>query len=124
MYKKYIPLIFWCGVIFAFSSIPSARISDKDLLDTILRKTAHIVVFATLAFISFYTFNKSYKKAFLFSVIYAISDEFHQRFTPGRGPSFIDVLIDTLGIILALTIIWKNYLAKVQLKIKKLLKKF
>jgi VanZ family protein len=29
--------------------------------------------------------------------LYGATDEFHQSFTPGRGPKFTDVLIDTFG---------------------------
>lgn len=32
-----------------------------------------------------------------FVILYAISDEYHQSFIPGRGASFRDVCIDTLG---------------------------
>lgn len=37
--------------------------------------------------------------AFAFSVIYAISDEFHQSFVPGRDASINDILTDSAGII-------------------------
>lgn len=44
---------------------------------------------------------KDFKKAgilsFLFSVIYASSDEFHQTFVVGRDGNIIDVLIDSSG---------------------------
>lgn len=33
----------------------------------------------------------------LFILLYAIVDEYHQSFIPGRGASFKDVCIDTLG---------------------------
>ncbi len=36
--------------------------------------------------------------------LYAISDEFHQRFVPGRGASVLDVLIDVFGAAVALLI--------------------
>jgi VanZ family protein len=40
--------------------------------------------------------------AWLFAVLYAATDEFHQSFTPGRHASFEDVLIyDNLGAYLA-----------------------
>jgi VanZ family protein len=39
--------------------------------------------------------------------LYAISDELHQSFVPGRTPSIGDVLIDGCGIILAV-LIYKN----------------
>lgn len=35
--------------------------------------------------------------ALLISILYAISDEWHQRFIPGRSGEIKDVLIDTLG---------------------------
>src|SRR3989338_4133900 len=34
----------------------------------------------------------------LFSIAYGVSDELHQAFTPGRNPSFRDVMLDSLGI--------------------------
>jgi VanZ family protein len=37
----------------------------------------------------------------LFSIVYAISDEFHQLFVVGRTCSLSDVLIDSIGILLA-----------------------
>ena len=37
----------------------------------------------------------------LFSIFYAVSDEFHQLFVPGRFSSLGDVLIDFSGIFLA-----------------------
>jgi VanZ family protein len=39
--------------------------------------------------------------AALFSVLYGISDEFHQSFVPYRGARVSDVLIDGVGVILA-----------------------
>lgn len=42
--------------------------------------------------------------ALIFSIIYAVSDEFHQSFVPGRDSSFRDILIDIAGIVLALLV--------------------
>ena len=36
--------------------------------------------------------------AILFTFIYAVSDELHQIFVPGRDPSISDVLLDSIGI--------------------------
>jgi len=42
--------------------------------------------------------------AWLLAVLYAASDEFHQSFTPGRHPSFVDIfLFDGGGAALALS---------------------
>ncbi len=39
------------------------------------------------------------------AICYAITDEFHQSFVPGRHPSFFDVLVfDNLGAILGLLV--------------------
>ena len=41
--------------------------------------------------------------ALLFAVLYAVSDEFHQSFVPGRHPSWVDALvIDGSGAAIAL----------------------
>ena len=42
-------------------------------------------------------FKKTGILSFLFSVIYALSDEFHQTFVPGRDGNIVDVLIDGSG---------------------------
>ena len=39
------------------------------------------------------------------AVLYAISDEIHQSFTPGRSSSAVDVMTDALGAALALLIL-------------------
>lgn len=36
------------------------------------------------------------------ALLYAITDEFHQTFVPGRNGNGIDVLIDSVGILIAL----------------------
>ncbi|MGE0378109.1 MAG: VanZ family protein [Planctomycetaceae bacterium] len=35
------------------------------------------------------------------AILFAISDEWHQTFVPGRGGTVFDVLIDSLGVLLA-----------------------
>ena len=42
----------------------------------------------------------------LAAFLYACSDEFHQSFVPGRGPAFKDVMIDSTGALVGLTIIY------------------
>jgi len=40
--------------------------------------------------------------AFSVCVLFAVSDEFHQQFVPGRGPQVRDVFIDSSGAALGL----------------------
>ena len=41
----------------------------------------------------------------ILGILYAISDEIHQSFTPGRGPKITDVFIDSLGVFFGITVI-------------------
>ena len=72
----------------------------------LVRKTAHFTEYAILGalfylnLIQFPKLNSHIKKLLLpilFSYLYAITDELHQVFIPGRSAQFRDVLIDTLG---------------------------
>jgi VanZ like family len=44
--------------------------------------------------------------ALAFCLLYAISDEYHQTFVPGRGGTWVDVAIDTLGASAAASRAW------------------
>lgn len=75
------------------------------------------------------TYNMKQKSKILTSliigIIYASSDEIHQSFTPGRSPMITDVLIDTLGVCLGISIIifiiriYRNFYKKRQISIEK-----
>ncbi|RKY37816.1 MAG: VanZ family protein, partial [Candidatus Omnitrophota bacterium] len=45
--------------------------------------------------------------SFIFSILYAISDEIHQTFIPGRNASVKDVVADCVGILIGLYIVKK-----------------
>lgn len=76
-----------------------------EKLQFIVRKGAHFTIYTLLGiFIMGFmnTFIISQKKkilfSFLFGIIYAITDEFHQLFSSGRTAKILDVVIDTLGV--------------------------
>lgn len=127
---KWILVVAWMALIFIFSSQPG-DISDENskfviyifnllgldlnstfgsLANFIVRKGAHFTEYFIFYMLLYNAFkeNFSFKKALLFSLIgvflYSSSDEFHQSFVPGRGPSFKDVLIDTSGGVAAMVI--------------------
>lgn len=66
-----------------------------------IRKNAHFFIYMVLGMSLLLSREKVGKREILeivgFVILYAISDEFHQSFIPGRGASFKDVCIDTLG---------------------------
>ncbi len=110
---RWIFVFLWAGLIFYLSSVPN--LSSGLESDFILRKFAHIFVYFVLTILVFFALlgNKEIKElknkdilrislfAFFISLLYAISDEYHQTFVFGRNGSVKDVFIDALGIVLA-----------------------
>lgn len=70
----------------------------------LLRKGAHFFSYLLLSIlvvrvltVSKIRGTKLYILSFAICLIYAIGDEAHQAFVPGRGPQLFDVLIDSSG---------------------------
>ena len=103
--KLWVPVIAWVAVIFYFSSVPHLRTPFK--YDYILRKVLHASEYFILTALLYRAFKGSFRLnerrifiySALFSFLYAVSDEIHQYFIPGRYCSVGDVLIDSIGII-------------------------
>ncbi len=126
----WLPPFLWAALIFLFSSLQTIKTSEIYWQDFILKKTAHILeygVFATLLYRALKGSGIERKKAAIYSivlaVIYGISDEFHQIFTPGREPKVRDVVFDTIGASLSSYIILK-VLPKSSGNLKKLAERF
>ncbi len=80
---------------------PSMNNAQIDWLNLFIRKATHIMAFGILAFLLFKSLE-AYRFAYIISwiltVLYAISDEYHQSFMPGRVSSLKDVfLFDSVG---------------------------
>jgi VanZ family protein len=125
----WIPVILWLMVIFFFSAQPTIKTTEIYWQDFIIKKTAHIVeyaILATLLYRALVASGVSKKEAGIYAIIlaatYGISDEFHQRFTPGREPRVRDVVFDTIGATMAIIYIWR-YLPKAPKKLKALAQK-
>lgn len=56
--------------------------------------------------------------AFLISAIYAVTDEVHQLFVPGRVFSVWDILIDSAGALLFATLAYRHY-RRSQIKVRR-----
>ena len=79
---------------------------NAELMDFIVRKAAHMTEYAILFWLYRHALALSGAKhpaaaALVMSACYAATDEWHQGFVEDRGPSAIDVGIDTLGASLA-----------------------
>jgi len=88
-----------------FAQLTEAQQDDILLrVDNLVRKGAHAFsyfVLATLVMAALQTHSIRLSRRLLLTLLlcllYAISDEVHQSFVPGRGPMVTDVLIDTTG---------------------------
>jgi len=109
--KLWLPVAAWCWLIFFLSSIPGLQ-TPFGIIDTVLRKFAHMTEYFILTLLFYRAFRKSFaisSGALLFwpsllSFLYAVSDEYHQTFIMNRSGNILDVSIDTLGIFAAVFI--------------------
>jgi VanZ family protein len=101
----WLPVVFWAGVIFAFSSIPSLS-SGLGTWDLVLRKCAHMTEYAVLAFLLARALEHE-APALVAGLLYAASDELHQAFVRGRHSSPVDVAIDGVGLVAGL-LVWRH----------------
>ena len=97
---RWLPVVAWAAVIFAFSSVPDLG-TGLGTWDTLLRKTAHVLEFALLGALLLRATRRPWP-ALALGVAYAASDEVHQHFVAGRHASARDVLIDSAGVVLGL----------------------
>ena len=87
------------------------KVNIIEELQFIVRKSAHFIGYMILGILAsglilyYGNINKKYLLAFLICVIYAISDEIHQLFVPGRAGQVRDVLIDSAGSLLGIIIV-------------------
>lgn len=82
----------------------SDRMEQLLILDHYVRKTAHVTEYAILAAAFALPLWMRKRKGFglwglsvLLTAGYAATDEFHQRFIPGRSGVLKDVMIDSFG---------------------------
>ncbi|HEX5911065.1 MAG TPA: VanZ family protein [Thermoleophilaceae bacterium] len=94
------------ALIFAFSAMPS-DVEERAWWDVALRKGIHFGEYAVLCALWFralrsrWTRDRALAAAVGICVLYAVTDEFHQSFVDGRIGTPRDVLIDTVGVLVA-----------------------
>ena len=127
-------IIIWMGLIFSLSAqtatdsgdlsggiidkilnlfgkeLADFDINEIDFMQFIIRKCAHMCIYVILSVLVtiellMYSIKKQYILSCIISVCYAISDEIHQYFVPGRSCEVRDVLIDTFGVIIGMLIV-------------------
>lgn len=103
----WVPVIIWAGIIFALSSTPS--FPDEVSMFAKFDKLIHAIEYAGLSFLLARALKQSPQQkisrnfrvlAIIFTILYGISDEFHQSFVPLRDPSMVDLIADSIGAVL------------------------
>ena len=116
--RYWLPPLAWMALIFYLSSRLRVSVTGKFLFDFLIFKILHMIEYAILYFLLFRAFyslnnpstslrtsqqlinNNKFIYPLIFSILYALSDEFHQTLVPTREGKIRDVLIDTAGIII------------------------
>lgn len=110
--KYHLPVIILLIVIFVLSSIPgnslpevAFKINDK-LLHGLLYFILYFLFHLSFSHIKFSRFirDNAFLFSFLFTVLYAASDEFHQMYVPNRSSDLNDLIADSFGGLLAFMI--------------------
>ena len=101
---NWILLFFWMGLIFYLSGRPGLKSPLDPEIDFFLRKGAHLAEYFILTLLFFRAFDLKSRResifwSLIFSLLYALGDEWHQSFVANRVGSPADVLIDFLGIL-------------------------
>jgi VanZ family protein len=98
------------AVIYALSAQPDLS-SGLGTLDVVLRKLAHMAEYGLLLFLWWRALREyaperaAVALAFAVTVLYAISDEWHQSFVEGRHGTPVDVAIDAVGMAVAAALV-------------------
>ena len=128
------PVIIWAGVIFYMSTRTFGSSFTNTLLRDILailhlevshhtfhllahgfRKLGHLTEYSIFAIFLYHALGDDHRGSWnprkalaciLLAGLYSLTDEFHQRFVPGRGPSIVDSGIDTIGATLGMVIVY------------------
>lgn len=87
--------------------LPFLKSSDWAFWHTVVRKNAHFSAYLVLALLVHFKLKtlgirNAKGLSLLLCVLYAMTDEFHQLFVPGRSAEIRDVFIDSAGASLGL----------------------
>lgn len=105
-----VPLLHWL--------FPHMSEGHVELIHHLFRKCAHLSEYSVLAIILWRAVRKpvrndprpwSWREAAIAVLIvfaYASTDEFHQRFVPGRTALVSDVFVDTSGAVIGMLALW------------------
>jgi len=101
--RRFGPPLLLMALIFFLSAQPDLN-SGLGVWDTIGRKLIHAGTYGALWLLWWRALGRR-GPALAITLLYAISDEYHQTFVHGRHGSPVDVLIDMAGVGIALALV-------------------
>ena len=121
---KIIILVLWMLVIFLLSNqtgSESTSLSDKvicsmfnncnpEVYSFIVRKFAHFIIYFILGIFCYMNFKNDKEgvlNAIILCILYAFTDEMHQMYINSRSGEFRDIIIDSLGSISSILLMYK-----------------
>ena len=112
--KYHLPLLLWMLIIFVSSAIPSFDFPEVPWWGW--AKIVHLIYYGFLCFLAWRAAphqttipsasSNPKLAAWILTLLYGASDEFHQLFTPGRHGRVTDVMIDGVGGLLFLAALY------------------
>ena len=102
--SSWLPPLAWMAIIFAFSAQHGGgQLADSEV---VLRKLGHALGYLVLTLLLLRALRRTgaavaVPAAMAVALAYAVSDEWHQSFVPGRAATAQDVAIDGIGIAFA-----------------------
>lgn len=105
------------ALIFFLSAQPDLPHPEAGWLDLLISSGSHALEFGVLAVLLAVALGGRRRPllvSFLVAALYALSDEFHQSFVPGRVPDPWDVVCDAAGALLGLALwaAWRRRVAR------------
>lgn len=103
--RLWLPPVLWMALIFVISAQPALP-SAPGRWDVLLKKTTHALAYGVLTWLYLRALGGHWRDerrirvaSAILALAYAVSDEYHQTFVPGRNGSWVDVVIDGVGIL-------------------------
>lgn len=110
---RWLPALLWMGLIFLLSSQPDLPHWTTAPLEAARNALAHLGEYAVLAVLllrageAIPSHSRSWLFPVLLTLLYAVSDELHQQFVPGRTASSMDLALDVAGAGVGSFLFWR-----------------
>jgi len=120
--NRFLPALLWATVIFILSSIPGKGFAKFQFFFYLpfADKLVHGVIYLILGVLTYRAFSPTERRfnytlplSIILCTAFGFTDELHQTFIPGRDMSMYDLLADSIGAIIGVSL-WYIFRSKVK----------